>query len=94
MKVDKDALYRFLRRLNKQLSNKFADLKADFQKSPPPNNEIKKRFLVNNYVMQDWRSKYDQLVISTLKQVQEVDQKNFSFKDFIVKATEENGNDP
>ncbi len=30
MKVDKDALYRFLRRLNKELSNKFADLKADF----------------------------------------------------------------
>lgn len=32
-------------------------------------------------------------MISTLKEVQEVDEKNFSFKDFIVKATEEFGND-
>jgi hypothetical protein len=46
MKVDKETLYRFLKRLNKELSNKFADLKADFEKNPPPNNEIKKRFLV------------------------------------------------
>lgn len=37
--------------------------------------------------MQEWRSKYDQLVISTLKEVQEVDEKSFNFKDFIVKAT-------
>jgi hypothetical protein len=46
MKVEKDTLFRFLRRLNKELSNKMADLKADFEKNPPPNNEIKKRFLV------------------------------------------------
>lgn len=44
--------------------------------------------------MQEWRSKYDQLVIATLKEVQEVDEKTFNFKDFIVKATEEFGTDP
>lgn len=46
MKVEKDTLFRFLRRLNKELSNKMADLKGDFEKNPPPNNEIKKRFMV------------------------------------------------
>lgn len=46
MKIEKDNLFRFLRRLTKELSNKFADLKSDFEKNPPPNNEIKKRFLV------------------------------------------------
>lgn len=46
MKIDKENLFKFLRRLVKELSNKFADLKADFEKNPPPNNEIKKRFLV------------------------------------------------
>jgi hypothetical protein len=39
-------------------------------------------------LIQEWRSKYDQLVVSTLKEVQEVDEKTFNFKDFIVKATE------
>jgi len=48
MKIEKDVLFRFLKRLNKELSNKFVDLKNDFEKNPPPNNEIKKRFLVYN----------------------------------------------
>ena len=39
-------------------------------------------------VIQEWRSKYDQLVVSTLKEVQEVDEKTFNFKEFIVRATE------
>lgn len=43
--------------------------------------------------MQEWRTRYDQVVISTLKEVQEVDEKNFNFKDYIVKATEEFGTD-
>jgi len=38
--------------------------------------------------MKEWRSKYDQVVIMTLKEVQEVDEKTFNFKDYIVKATE------
>lgn len=38
MKIDKDTLFRFLRRLNKELSNKFVDLEGDFEKNPPPNN--------------------------------------------------------
>ena len=48
MKIDKETLFKFLRRLNKELSNKFVDLKADFERNPPPNNEIKKRFMVLN----------------------------------------------
>jgi hypothetical protein len=31
--------------------------------------------------------------MTTLKEVQEVDEKTFSFKDYIVKASEEFGND-
>jgi hypothetical protein len=93
MKIDKDLLFKFLRRLNKELSNKFVDLKTDFERNPPPNNEIKKRFMVLGYVMQEWRVRYDQVVITTLKEVQEVDEKTFNFKDYIVKATEEYGND-
>jgi len=46
MKIDKDTLFKFLKRLNKELSNKFVDLKTDFERNPPPNNEIKKRFMV------------------------------------------------
>jgi hypothetical protein len=46
MKIDRENLLKFLKRLVKELSNKFADLKSDFEKNPPPNNEIKKRFLV------------------------------------------------
>ena len=46
MKIDKETLFKFLKRLNKELSNKFADLKADFERNPPPNFEIKKRFIV------------------------------------------------
>jgi len=50
MKIDKDNLFRFLRRLNKELANKFVDLKSDFEKNPPPNNEIRKRFTVHSYL--------------------------------------------
>ena len=46
MKIEKEILFKFLKRLNKELSNKFVDIKTDFEKNPPPNNEIKKRFLV------------------------------------------------
>jgi len=46
MKIDKDTLFKFLKRLNKELSNKFVDLKTDFERNPPSNNEIKKRFMV------------------------------------------------
>ncbi len=49
MKIDKDTLFKFLRRLNKELADKFVDLKADFEKNPPPNNEIRKRFIVHLY---------------------------------------------
>ena len=38
-------------------------------------------------MIKDWRSKYDQLVITTLKELLDVDEKTFSFKDFMVKAT-------
>ena len=38
MKIEKESLFKFLRRLNKELSNKFVDIKTDFEKSPPPNN--------------------------------------------------------
>ena len=47
MKIEKEVLFKFLKRLNKELSNKFVDIKMDFEKNPPPNNEIKKRFLVS-----------------------------------------------
>ena len=47
MKVEKEILFKFLKRLNKELSNKFVDIKTDFEKNPPLNNEIKKRFLVH-----------------------------------------------
>ena len=42
--------------------------------------------------MQEWRSRYDQVVITVLKEVQEVDEKTFNFKEYIVRATEEFGN--
>lgn len=42
----------------------------------------------NACLTKDWRVKYDQLVINTLKEVQEVDEKTFNFKDYIVKASE------
>jgi hypothetical protein len=37
--------------------------------------------------MKEWRVRYDQVVVATLKEVQEVDEKTFSFKDYIVKAS-------
>ena len=43
--------------------------------------------------MQEWRSRYDQVVITVLKEVQEVDEKTFNFKEYIVKATEDFGNE-
>ena len=46
MKIEKENLFKFLRRLSKELTNKFSEVKSDFEKNPPPNNEIKKRFLV------------------------------------------------
>jgi hypothetical protein len=43
--------------------------------------------------MKDWKPKYDQIVVSTLKEVQDIDEKSFDFKEFIIKMTEEFGND-
>ena len=43
--------------------------------------------------MQDWKVKYDELVISTLKECHEFDERNFDFKEFIVSITEEFGSD-
>ena len=68
-------------------------MKTQFEKSPPPPNEIKKRFIVSFHNIQDWKSKYDQIVFSTLKEFQDIDEKNFDFKDFIVKMNEEFGSD-
>lgn len=42
---------------------------------------------------QDWKSKFDELVISTLKECQEIDERNFDFKEFIVAMTDELGSD-
>lgn len=50
MKIEKETLFKFLKRLTKELGNKFVDIKSDFEKNPPPNNEIKKRFLVDMYL--------------------------------------------
>lgn len=45
-KIDKDGVYKFLRRLQHELGNTFYDLKDDFEKTPPSNNQIRQRFLV------------------------------------------------
>ena len=46
MKLEKEAICKFLKKLNKELLFRFSEMKIEFERSPPLNNEIKKRFLV------------------------------------------------
>lgn len=47
MKVDKETVCKFLKKLNKELLSRYSEMKTEFERNPPSNNEIRKKFLVS-----------------------------------------------
>lgn len=38
MKIEKDSVCKFLKKLNKELLSRYAEMKTEFERNPPPNN--------------------------------------------------------
>ena len=55
MKVEKEGTLKFLKKLNRDLLMKFSEMKVDFEKNPPNNNEIKKKFMVKQIIFRNGR---------------------------------------
>lgn len=87
---DKDVIYAFLKKIQVDINAVFNEMRMDFEKNPPVSN-IKERFL-------KWKSRYSDIVHTTLKETvflkdKTIDQNNFDFKDFLQKVTEDYQND-
>ena len=48
MKLEKETVCKFLKKLNRELLLRYSEMKTEFDKTPPANHEIKKRFLVHH----------------------------------------------
>ena len=77
----------FLRTLNKSLLFSYAELKEEFEKAPPLNNEIKKKFIVRTDLSKDWKGKFDKIVLESLQKYQEIDERTINFKELLAWMT-------